>query len=316
MGAAAQRHGPGAPAPAVIAPGNHDGVHLGHQALLRTARAYGQAHGLRTMALTFDPHPSAVLAPERAPMPLTTLARRSELLLAAGADDVVVQPFTREFANLSAEEFVQVLIDRGAQALVVGPDFRFGRGRTGDVALLQDFGTRHGLHVIVEPPVLIEGVRVSSSAVREAIAIGEVERASTLLGHPYELNGRVVHGHQRGRQLGFPTANLESAPVLHPADGVYAAVARALDREPHKATWGVANLGPRPTFGAGPSVEVHLFDFEGDLYGAELRVGLVKRIRSQKKFPDLRTLVAQIKMDCDAARATLRTRHEDTWAWI
>lgn len=302
--------------PAVIAPGNHDGVHLGHQALLRTARAYAQAQGLRTVALTFDPHPSTVIAKERAPMPLTSVARRAELLLAAGADEVVVQPFTPEFARLGPEEFLQSLIARGARALVVGQDFRFGQGRAGDVAMLQEFGARHGLHTIVEPPVLMAGARVSSSAIREAIAIGEVRHANTLLGHVYELNGRVVQGHQRGRKLGFPTANLDSEPVLHPADGVYAAVARAFDREPTKPAWAVASLGSRPTFGAGPAVEIHLLDFEGDLYGATLRVGLVDRIRPQWKFPDLRALGAQIEMDCESARATLMAQPEDTWAWI
>jgi riboflavin kinase/FMN adenylyltransferase len=316
MGAGAQAQGPGAAAPAVIAPGNHDGVHLGHQALLQAAQSYGRAHGLRTVALTFDPHPSSVLAPERAPASLTTVARRSELLLKAGADEVVVQPFTREFANLDAEQFLQGLVDRGAHALVVGPDFRFGRGRAGDVAMLKEFGARRGLHAIVVPPVLIDGQRVSSSAVRDAIAAGDVTRASTLLGHVHELSGRVERGHQRGRGLGFPTANLENEPVLHPADGVYAAVARVLDREPRKPIWAVANIGPRPTFEAGRSVEVHLFDFDGDLYGAQLRVGLVERIRSQRKFPSPQELVAQIKMDCEAARATLRTRREETWAWI
>jgi riboflavin kinase/FMN adenylyltransferase len=316
MRAAAQPDAPCATASAVVAPGNHDGVHLGHQALVRTARAYAQAHGLRAVALTFDPHPATVLAPDRAPIPLTSVGRRRELLLAAGADEVVVQPFTREFAGLSAEQFLQGLLDHGAAALVVGPDFRFGQGRTGDVPMLEAFGARHGLHTIVEPAVLVRGERVSSSTVREAIAAGEVERGNALLGHVYELNGEVVHGHQRGRRLGFPTANLASEPVLHPADGVYAVVVRALEREPSTPTWGIANLGPHPTFGAGRSVEVHLFDFDGDLYGAQLRVGFVKRIRSQWKFPDLRALGAQIEMDCEAARVTLGTTCEDTWAWI
>jgi riboflavin kinase/FMN adenylyltransferase len=152
--------------------------------------------------------------------------------------------------------------------------------------------------------------------VRDAIAAGDVARACTLLGHVHELNGSVERGHQRGRGLGFPTANLKTEPVLHPTDGVYAVVARVLDRGPSKPIWAVANLGPRPTFGAGPSVEVHLFDFEGDLYGAELRVGLVERIRTQRKFPGPQDLIAQIKMDCEAARATLNARREETWAWI
>src|SRR5882672_1256351 len=182
MGAAAQSQPPSANAHAVFTPGNHDGVHLGHQALARTARAYGDAHGLRAVALTFDPHPSVVLAPGRAPTPLTTITRRREMLLRAGAHDVLVQPFTREFANLSAEDFLRALVARGARALVVGPDFRFGQGRAGDIHLLTRFGAEHGVQAIVEPPVLLDGTRVSSSAVREAVSAGDVTRACALLG--------------------------------------------------------------------------------------------------------------------------------------
>src|SRR3954451_12880423 len=205
MRAAAQQEPPGAAASAVLAPGNHDGVHLGHQALVRTARAYAQQHGLRALALTFDPHPSAVLAPERAPTPLTTIARRRELLLLAGADGVVVQPFTHAFASLDPERFLEALIAQGARALVVGPDFRFGQARAGDVTMLERFGAAHGLHAIVEPPVHAFGERVSSSAVRKAVAAGDVERATALLGHVHDVSGEVVIGQRRGRLLGFPT---------------------------------------------------------------------------------------------------------------
>jgi riboflavin kinase/FMN adenylyltransferase len=314
MGAHAHPPGQSPAALSVIAPGNHDGVHRGHQALVRTARSYARSHGLSAVALTFDPHPSAVLAPERAPTPLTTMTRRRELLLAAGADEVMVQPFTREVAALAPEQFLRTLQERGARALVVGPDFRFGRARAGDVAMLQAFGAQHGLEVMVEQPVLIDGERVSSSGVREAISAGDLARASTLLGHVHELEGQVITGLRRGRQLGFPTANLDTDPVLHPADGVYAVVVRAFDREPRTPVWGIANLGVRPTFAAGRSVEVHLFDFQGDLYGARLRVGFVKRIRPERKFADLEALRAQIRLDCEAARVTLRAADEDTWA--
>jgi riboflavin kinase/FMN adenylyltransferase len=303
-------------APKVIAPGNHDGVHLGHQALVRTARRHAQAHGLRACALTFDPHPVALVAPERAPTPITTIARRTELLLAAGADEVLVQPFTREFANLSAEEFLQALLAREARALVVGPDFRFGKNRSGDVGLLERWGAANGLAVIVEPPVRLEGERVSSSAVREAIARGDVAHAAVLLGHVTDLTGLVTEGDRRGRSIGFPTANLATEPVLHPPDGVYAVVARVLDREPRVLLRGVANLGIRPTFAAGRSVEVHLFDFDGDLYGTRLRVGLVTRLREERKFPGLPALRAQITLDCETARGTLQSADEDLWRWI
>lgn len=300
----------------MIAPGNHDGVHLGHQALVRTALAHARSHQLRAVALTFHPHPASVVSSEGGPTPLTTMARRRELLLSAGADDVMVQPFTPEFARLSPEQFLNALADRGARAWVVGPDFRFGQGRAGDVAMLQSFGRARGFEVIVEPPVLLDGARVSSSGVRALIASGEVEQATAWLGHLHDLSGEVVQGHQRGRTLGFPTANLRTEPVLHPADGVYAVVARALDREPSRARWGIANLGQRPTFDAPPSIEVHLFDFDGDLYGAQLRVGFVRRLRSQRKFDGADALRRQIALDCEAARATLAASAEHTWAWI
>ncbi len=300
----------------VIAPGNHDGVHLGHQALVRTAREHARAHGLRAVALTFDPHPATLLAPARAPTPLTTVARRTELLRAAGADDVLVQPFTREFAALDPEAFLQTLLDYSARALVVGPDFRFGRDRAGEVALLQQFGARHGLAVIVEPPVRIGDERVSSSAVREALGRGDVARATELLGQVADLTGTVIEGQRRGRTLGFPTANLATEPVLHPADGVYAVVVRVLDGSAPRLLHGVANLGVRPTLQAGRSCEVHLLNWSGDLYGVRLRVGWVARIRPEQKFPGIDALKAQIQSDCESARGTLAAANEGTWAWI
>jgi riboflavin kinase/FMN adenylyltransferase len=301
--------------PCVIAPGNHDGVHLGHQALVRRACTYARAHGLRAVALTFDPHPMTVLAPARAPTALTTIERRTELLRLAGADDVVVEKFTPELANLAPDDFLHGLMRRGARALVVGPDFRFGKERAGDQALLERFGRAHGLHVMVEPPVLVDGARVSSSAVREAVAAGDVARATVLLGHVPELTGTVVLGQQRGRTLGFPTANLECEPVLQPADGVYAVVARVLgDGAPARA--GVLNIGVRPTVAGGRSIEAHVFDFDGDLYGARLRVGFVARLRGEQKFSSLDALKTQIGLDCEAARSTVAASDERLWAWI
>jgi riboflavin kinase/FMN adenylyltransferase len=239
------------------------------------------------------------------------------MLLRAGAHDVLVQPFTREFASLSAEDFLRTLVARGARALVVGPDFRFGQGRAGDIHLLTRFGAEHGVHAIVEPPVLLDGTRVSSSAVREAVSAGDVARASALLGHLHDVNGTVVIGQQRGRQLGFPTANLQVEGVLLPADGVYAVVVRRLGADANAPLLhGVANLGVRPTLGAGRALEVHLFDFQGDLYGHTIRVGFVQRIRPEQKFPDVNALRAQIALDCQTARGTLDAANEGTWAWI
>jgi riboflavin kinase/FMN adenylyltransferase len=297
-----------------MVPGNHDGVHLGHRALVARARAHADVHGLRVIAVTFDPHPSAVLAPDRAPTPLTTVARRSELLLRFGAHEVAVQAFTREFAARSAETFLEGLVARGARALVVGPDFRFGQGRAGDLTALRAFGASHGVAVIEEPPVVIDGVRVSSSAVRDAIHAGDVERATQLLGRLHDIDGRVVVGHRRGRTLGFPTANLAPDPVLLPEDGVYAVVVRV----PGAAApvGGVANIGVRPTFAAGRAIEAHLFDFAGDLYDANLRVGFLKRLRDERRFESMDALRAQIALDGTAAREALAVANRDAWQWI
>jgi riboflavin kinase/FMN adenylyltransferase len=317
---------------AVFTPGNHDGVHLGHQALLRSARALGEPRGLSVTALTFDPHPASVLSPERAPERLTSMSRRRELLLRAGADEVAIQRFDLELASSTPEGFLRQLEALGARGLVVGPDFRFGKDRAGDIPYLQRFAAQEGWVVQVEPKELLDGERVSSSAARAAVAAGDVTRASKLLGHLHELEGAVVAGEKRGRQLGFPTANLATDDVLHPADGVYAVVARVLTGPLAESSrlLGVANLGVRPTLAAGRSVEAHLFDFDGDLYGARLRLGLVARLRGERKFDSLAALTSQIALDCELGRDTLAAARLDEgvadlasnsgergrWAWI
>lgn len=302
--------------PWVIAPGNHDGVHLGHRALLRTARRLADPHGFRTRALTFEPHPMAFIDPARAPEKLTLQPRRAELLRGAGADSVFVQAFTAEFAALSPEAFVEWLVEQGARALVVGPDFRFGRQRQGDVAMLRALGERHGFEVSIEEPVLLQNERVSSSAVRNALRDGNVGAANRLLGRLHEVQGVVVRGDQRGRTIGFPTANLEAEPVLQPRDGVYAVVVRSLDDAAREILLGIANIGLRPTFGAGRSLEVYLFDFDRDLYGATLRVGFVERVRGEAKFSGAGELRAQIQRDCTQARQLLAARDRELETWI
>jgi riboflavin kinase / FMN adenylyltransferase len=302
--------------PWVIAPGNHDGVHLGHRALLRTARAIADQGGYRTRALTFEPHPLAHFDPANAPEKLTLHARRAELLRAAGADSVFVQPFTSEFASLTPEAFVDWLLAQNARALVVGPDFRFGHQRLGDVTLLRQLGAARGFDVSIEEPVLLRGERVSSSAIRLALRGGDVGRASRMLGRFHEVQGEVVRGDQRGRTIGFPTANLHPEPVLPPSDGVYAVIARELDAGDRPLLLGVANLGTRPTFAAGRSVEVHLFDFERDIYGARLRVGFVERVRGERKFSGIAELREQIARDSDSARQLLAARDLELERWI
>lgn len=308
-------------APAVITPGNYDGVHLGHRALVSTAQSVAAQHpGARVRALTFDPHPLHFVAPDRAPPLLTSVARRVELLRAAGADDVVVQPFDRSFALLSPEGFVSEILVRRlhARAVVVGSDFRFGAKRAGNVATLESLGARYGFEVTIVAPVTLEGQLVSSSNVRASLLVGEVELAARMLTRVHDIERRVIEGHRRGRTIGFPTANLELSGMLAPADGVYAVSVRVLDGDapPAERLWGVANLGVRPTVNGGRSLEVHLLDFSGDLYGRTLRVGFVARLRGEAKFPDLAALTAQIARDVDAARKALAACDPRLLAWI
>ncbi|RLB57361.1 MAG: hypothetical protein DRJ42_00690 [Deltaproteobacteria bacterium] len=319
--------------PSVIVPGNHDGVHLGHRELLaagrRRAREHNEEAGLAMVAMFFDPHPSAVLAPEHAPGSLTTATRRTELLLALGADRVHRQHFDRAFASQTPEEFVeQVLVQElGAKSVVIGPDFRFGKNRAGDGEMLAALGSRFGFDVRSVAPLEIDGARVSSTRIRSCLNAGDVGLATTLLGRVPDVAGRVVHGDHRGRTIGFPTANLDCEAVTIPADGVYAIVAKRIGKgspadsrsdstDTGPLLRGVANLGVRPTFAAGRSVEVHLFDFEGDLYDQTLRVGFVGRLRGEQKFDGLEALVAQIGHDADAARELLGNQDREQWQWL
>ena len=324
-----------APTPSVVTPGNYDGVHLGHRALVSTAQQVARQSSssqprldspLRVVALTFDPHPMRFIAPDRAPALLTTVARRIELLEAAGADEVVVQTFDREFSLLSPADFVEQILVRklNARAVVVGRDFRFGAQRAGDVQLLEQLGAPHGIAVTTVPPVTLEGELVSSSHVRSALMRGEVERAARMLTRVHELERKVVHGFHRGRTIGFPTANLELVGLLAPADGVYAVSVRVLDESApgQRASLsasrylGVANLGVRPTVQGGRSMEVHLLDFSGDLYERTLRVGFVARLRGELKFPDIEALKAQIARDVLAGRVALQDCDPSLLAWI
>lgn len=295
--------------PSVVVPGNHDGVHVGHIALLQRARALAEVRGARVVALTFDPHPLAFLAPERAPEPLTTIERRVELLRAAGADEVVVARFDASYAGLSAEAWVDgELRERlGACAVVLGADFRFGRGRAGTPSFLREYGATRGLEV-VEVDAIGGGTheRVSSTAIRAALREGDVALAATLLTRPHTCTGEVVEGHKRGRTIGVPTANLAPPREMLPRDGVYAVRVDVLG-EPAvgREAAGVANLGVRPTFAAGRSLEVHLLDFEGDLYGRTVRVAFVDRLRDEQRFAGVDALVAQIHRDIAEARARL-----------
>lgn len=306
------------PSPSVVTPGNHDGVHLGHRALVDAASRRARSEGLRTMAMFFEPHPTRILAPERAPVLLTGPERRVEFLKGAGADAVAVLPFDVDFARTSPEVFVRkVLIETcNAKGVVVGPDFHFGHRRSGNVATLRALGRQHGFDVQVVDPVMYEGEPVSSTRIRGLLHEGDVASVSAMLTRVHETDGEVIVGDRRGRTIGFPTANLDVSELQLPADGVYAVVARILGRPEGARLLGVANLGVRPTMNAGRSVEVHLLDFDGDIYGERLRIGFVERIRPEQRFDGLDALKAQIGRDVEVARESLRRAPEALLEWV
>jgi len=292
--------------------GNFDGVHLGHQALFKETVKRARAQGGEAIAITFDPHPLQVLRPERPLKLICTLEQKIKLIQKAGLDYLLILEFTPELAALEAEDFVEEILVRGLQIkeLIVGYDYRFGRGRRGDVELLKILGKRFGFEVVVIPPQKINGLTVSSTLVRELVTKGEMSLVAKLLGRPYQICGQVVPGHGRGRKLlGFPTANLKlSREKLVPKEGVYAVeVTFNGKRYP-----GVMNLGYNPTFGDQYlSAEVHIFDFEGDLYGKEICIALIQRLRDEKKFSSPEELAAQIAQDCQKAREILASRSKD-----
>lgn len=279
--------------------GNLDGVHRGHQAVIRQARTIAAARNLVIRVLTFDPHPSEVLRGV-APARLATLERRIELLRRHGADEVIVQPFTPEFAALTPERFVtDLLVARlGAKAVVVGENFRFGAKRAGDLAVLRRFGATYGFEVAAAEVAGDERGPFSSTRVRDAVANGDLHEATRLLGRRHSISGTVEGGDRRGRTIGFPTANLGGVSEILPPDGVYAVFAG------ERAA--VMNVGVRPTVdGKSRRIEVHILDFDGDLYGQHMRVHLVSRIRRESKFAGLDELKAQIALDVAAAKVAL-----------
>jgi riboflavin kinase/FMN adenylyltransferase len=296
--------------PSAVAVGNFDGVHLGHAALAGRLRAVAERAGVPAVALTFDPHPASIVRPEAAPVPLTTPARRAELLLAAGLDAVLVQPTDRHLLGLSAAAFYRDVL-RGwlqAVALVEGPDFRFGSGRDGDVRLLAEFCQADAIPFEVVPPVEVGGTAVSSSRIRGLVAAGDVAAAATLLTAPYRLEGTVVTGARRGRALGFPTANLADVATLVPGLGVYAAVAGVAGAAGRHATGGrtryaaAVHVGPNATFGeALVTVEAHLIGFTGDLYGCRLEIDFLEKLRDTRTFASVEELQRQLAIDVTEA---------------
>jgi riboflavin kinase/FMN adenylyltransferase len=289
--------------------GAFDGVHLGHQELLRRVRQEASVRGLRTALVTFDRHPAQVVRPESAPKLLTTLDQKLELLAGTGlVDHTLVLNFDDTRRQESAEEFVhEVLIDcLGAQLVVVGEDFHFGNQRRGNVALLEAMGAECGFDVVGLPLVEAEsGPIYSSTVIRRLLVEGDVEAAASLLGRPHEVRGPVIEGDRRGRELGFPTANV-SVPdeICLPADGIYAGTFRGTDRLDRPAA---LNLGRRPTFYAEGHrlLEAHLLDFDGDLYGQPAAVRFVARVRNELRFESVDALIEAMHRDVDAVRAAL-----------
>ncbi len=291
--------------PLAIAIGVFDGVHIGHQALIRQAAERAKGQGGRALAATFDPLPIQALAPGAPPSALSDVEERAELLHAAGADEVVVFHFTTEFAALSADEFVRRLVAAGEiRQIFVGEDFQFGHDRGGNVATLTAAGKRHDFEVIVALPVKLDGEIVSSTRIRNALLAGDVENAARLLGRPYRVRGTVVHGDKRGRALGFPTMNLAvPRERLLPRDGIYALWATVNGERVPAA----ASLGVRPTFGGGDRVlEAYLLDWSGDAYGDSVEAAFVTRLRDELRFASAAELSAQIARDVEATRAALR----------
>ena len=284
--------------------GNFDGVHPGHRDLVAAARHFADGRGGPCVAVTFDPPPAAVLTPAAAKPPLTTLADRAELLLAAGADHVVALGADAGLLSLSAEAFFEdVMVGLfAARAVAEGYNFRFGRARAGDVGLLRQLCGGAGIAFAEVPARQAGGRPVSSSRVRAALAAGDVAAAAALLGRPYAVRGVVGPGAGRGRTIGFPTANLGGVATVLPPDGVYAGSATVAGR-----AWPAAvNVGPNPTFGeAARKVEIHLLDFAGDLYGRPLVLQFVARLRATRRFAGPAELVAQLNQDVAAARAAL-----------
>lgn len=293
----------GVEGPLHLALGVFDGVHVGHRAVIRRVLEAAERDGGRAGVVTFDPHPIRVLAPEKAPRALlATLDHKAHLLGELGVELLLAVHFDEAFAAMEAETFLGNLFRAQVATLAVGEDWQFGRGRRGDLHMLQRYGSERGFRLEAVPPVMLDGERISSTRIRQAIRDGNVGGVATMLGRPYSVEGPVLEGRKLGRQLGFPTANVGTGEVQLPPDGVWA-VRVNLDDEKLE---GVANLGVRPTVdGVAHALEVHLFDFVGDVYGRILEVTFVSYLRPEQKFGSLDDLKRQIAKDADQARKAL-----------
>ncbi|MXO60595.1 bifunctional riboflavin kinase/FAD synthetase [Altererythrobacter salegens] len=287
---------------AVVALGNFDGFHLGHQAVVREAVEWAKSEGRPAIVATFDPHPVRHFAPHVPPFRLTTLDQRQELFAAAGADAMLVFHFDDALAGTTAEDFVTKLLGDhiGAAGVVTGEDFTFGKGRGGNIAVLREVGAGLGIGVRALGPVMDGGRVVSSSRIRDALKAGDCAEATRLLTRPFAIRAPVIHGDKRGREIGYPTANMELGTYLRPRFGIYAVTGRLPDGTELK---GAANVGVRPSFDPPKELlEPYFFDFAGDLYGQEIEVAFHHFLRPEMKFDALEPLKAQMAEDCERAR--------------
>ena len=300
-----------AEAPVALTIGNFDGVHLGHQAMLVRLKEAANRLDLTACVMIFEPHPREFFAPDQAPTRLTSLREKLELLAAANVDQVQVCRFNFDFARISAEDFIVRILRQGLAVrwILVGDDFRFGARRAGDFTMLKSFSAQCGFEVEEMPAYAVNGLRVSSTAVREALAEGDLDLVGRLLGRPYGISGRVVSGDKLGKKLGFPTANIQLKHNRPPLSGIFAVEVEAgfhgsTASSLPGAIRGVASLGVRPTVheDGRPVLEVHLFDFDQEIYGRHLRVHFLHKLRNEEKFPDLETLTRQIAQDVEQTR--------------
>jgi riboflavin kinase / FMN adenylyltransferase len=303
-------------APAALTVGNFDGVHVGHQAMLARLKQAAAERNLATGVLTFEPHPREFFAPDRAPVRLTSLREKIELVAARGIDRFHVCRFNYAFAQTTAQDFIERILVRGFNLrwLLIGDDFRFGARRAGDVVMLREAARGLGFEVEALSSVMLGGERVSSTAVRTALQRGDLARVARLLDRAYSISGRVVRGESLGRQLGFPTANVQMKHNRPPLTGIFA-VELAVPSPVHgvRMLRGVASLGVRPTIvqGGRPVLETHVFDFDGNLYGEHVRVDFHHKLRDEEKYADLAMLARQIALDVENAKAYFHRRDSE-----
>ena len=292
-----------APTECVATIGNFDGVHLGHQAVLSQLAMKGDTLGLPAVTITFEPQANEFFAPEKAPARLTRFREKVEALRCFSIQQLCVLRFNKRLAQMTADDFIQQLIVDGLNVryLVVGDDFKFGKDRQGDFAMLQKAGQKYNFQVVNMHTFSVDQVRVSSTRIRQALHAGDLMLAEKLLGRPYRMSGRVAHGDKRGRTMGFPTANIHLHRRKVPLNGVYAVQLFGIEGEPIQ---GVANVGVRPTIGGNKALlEVHLFDFDRDIYGQHVQVHFLHKLRAEQKFEDLEQLIKQVKQDCQQAKS-------------